>query len=146
MRMRRVVPIAVLAVVAGTALLASTGSRASTHPGQVTLKIYFTGEKVRPARIYTSEASYCSLWATHLKQWKHWGARKTFSKGYLHYSTGNPNCAEGSHLTRGEVLLSHIRRCHGGRRYQRMQFFYFKRPRYNARFDLDCHGNLSFHQ
>ncbi len=123
--------------------MAGVGSEASTHPDQVTLKLYFTGERVRPARVYSSEASGCSPVAKHLKHWRHWGARKTFSTGRLYYSTGKPNCAEGGHVTHGELLLSHIRKCHGGRRYQRMQFIYFKHPRYNVSVAIDCHGQLS---
>jgi hypothetical protein len=98
-----------------------SGSSSSKHR-RVTLKAPGVPNKVRPSKVYTSEASLCQNYATHLKHWHHWGASSTNSQGRVHYSTGQPDCARGSRLVHGRVGLSHIHRCGDGLHYGRVHF------------------------
>src|SRR3954447_993546 len=129
---RRVLLLAGLAslIVATAASTASSGS--SSKQRHVTLYL-FGKEKVRPQKIYTSLASYCSEWAHGLNSWHHWGAGRTFSDGRLHYSTGRPDCASGSRTARGKVVVSHIQHCRSGAQYGRMHFIYFGHSKYDSR-------------
>jgi hypothetical protein len=129
----------VLIVVFVAASLAIAG--AAIGSSQVFFKTLGHPPKVKPSRVYPGGAINAP-YGSNLRNWKHWGARLTRSRGVLHYNTCRPDCAEGYHRDSGTVLLNGIRNCHGQRRYLKIHLRFDHHAKYNDDIRLNCRGDI----
>lgn len=97
---------------------------------------------VEPGRIDVFHGAGSYTYVTGLRNWHHWGARRTWARGRIWANNCQPSCANGDYRPhRGKVKLSRIHRCGNRRFYGRVVFVFTRTNRYrDRRISVGCDG------
>ena len=137
---RRSTKVLALAVATLVAVLAITATAGAT----IFIRDSSQSYKFQPRLIYLAYHALAPPFKiTKLRHWHGWGPEpgKARARGWLHYDTCKPNCAEGTYRrVRSKVFLYRVHRCHGRFVYGRITVDPRGLPPHKHR--IDCEGYL----